>query len=289
MSCSNAVTDSATTSRGASRDRESRVQSQFSTSFLLRDGEEEVFSSRFNFPRPPSRDKAESQSGSIADSMDFEFDFNASIFGSAFFESEIWPAADVLVSGSERGTPPIPHLDVYGVADHLDRLSNITFALSKYASPGGSAFSTSDTLATLQQVFSQARVVKHIDDYFRGWHRNCPVIHRPSFRIGEVDDVLLVGVILLGAMYSASQKERSMASTIMAYGEEFIFHAVSSISKGCPQNPKADDINEDFQIVQAGFCMVVVQFWTGDAEAKQRVFEVQHFKIGSCEIKEKNN
>ncbi|CAK1367706.1 uncharacterized protein RHO25_013063 [Cercospora beticola] len=211
--------------------------------------------------------------------MEFEFDFNASIFGPAFFESEIWPTADVLVSGSERGTTPTPHLDVYGVADHLDRLSSITFALSEYTSPDGSALSTSDTLTNLQQVFSQARVVKHIEDYFRGWHRNCPVIHRPSFRISEVDDVLLVGVILLGAMYSTSQKERSMASMIMAYGEEFIFRAVSSVAKGKLQNLGANGVNEDFQIVQAGFCMAVVQFWTGDAEAKQRAMTTRFLQV----------
>ncbi|PPJ51554.1 hypothetical protein CBER1_08652 [Cercospora berteroae] len=178
--------------------------------------------------------------------MDFEFDFNASIFGPAFFEAEFWPTADVLVSGSERGSIPAPDLNMYGAADHPERLSNITFSLSNCASPSRSVLSSSDTLANLQQIFSQAGVVKHIEGYFQGWHRNCPVIHRPSFRISEVNDVLLVGVILLGAMYSASQKERSMASTIMTYGEEFVFHAVSSVSRGEFENRETDDVNEDF-------------------------------------------
>lgn len=66
---------------------------------------------------------------------------------------------------------------------------------------------------------------------------------------------------------------------IMACGEEFIFRAVSSVSKGKLQNLKTNGANEDFQIVQAGFCMVVVQFWTGDAEAKQRAMTTRFVQV----------
>ena len=91
-------------------------------------------------------------------------------------------------------------------------------------------------------------------------------LHRPSFALGEVSDPLLVGVVLLGAMYSVNQDERRMAGSVMQYAEGYIFEHL-------PISRRHDHHEQDevaFQSIQAALCMIVIQFWTGDAESKHR-------------------
>ncbi|KAF2209896.1 hypothetical protein CERZMDRAFT_99954 [Cercospora zeae-maydis SCOH1-5] len=138
---------------------------QCSKAFLLRDGEEEVFSSIFNFPHPPSRDTTESPFGKIPESMELEFDFNASTLFPAFFGSEMRPLADVLVSSSEPGSTPAPDLDMYGVPNDVERLSDILLKPSDHADVSQDAASTMAISANLEQTFGHGNVMKNVKDF----------------------------------------------------------------------------------------------------------------------------
>ena len=247
------------------------MQRHVSESFLLHDEEEVVFSSRFNFPRPACADGSQQEDGlDIASSTDFDFDFIDSVFYPAFFASTSWSGTspmDAQMLYDDSTIPVEVDLDKYGVSSCLERLSCLPQTIVEFVPGRKSSQAATDTaLTSLEHMFIPRNIVRHIDDYFQYWHRNSRVVHRPSFALGEVSDPLLVGVVLLGAMYSVNQDERRMAGSVMQYAEGYIFEHL-------PISRRHDHHEQDevaFQSIQAALCMIVIQFWTGDAESKHR-------------------
>lgn len=298
--CSN-ITSRDGPSRSASQDPEARVQRHRSESFLLRDEEEEVFSARFNFPRPPTAEQAlqedehahahhrdhdrdhEHDLGSPS-LVDFDFNFLDNVFYPAFFASTSWSgaapvAAEVLYNASDTTEYVAVNLDAYGVSSHLERLAGVPRAImdSAHARKSSQAMN-SNALANLEHIFTAKNLVRHVNDYFRYWHRNSRVVHRPSFTLGHVSDPLLVGVVLLGAMYSSSQNERRMAGSVMQYAEEYIFEQVPIVPRNeCIRHNQQDE--NTLQSIQACLCMIVIQFWTGDAQSQHRTMTLRFGQV----------
>lgn len=88
------------------------------------------------------------------------------------------------------------------------------------------------------------------------------------------DESLVLAVVLLGAMYSPDAAERLAASAIIDHVESYIFSCLplSHLAGGlCHKNPDGvRDDEEEFQIIQAAFTMVITQFWTGTGAQKVR-------------------
>jgi hypothetical protein len=117
-------------------------------------------------------------------------------------------------------------------------------------------------------------VARFVAYYFNIWHLNCRIVHRPSFGFDVCNESLVLAVIFLGAMYSPDSTERLVASALIDHVESYIFSCL-------PLSPSADgDCNEEsaapsgdeqeFQIIQAAFTMVITQFWTGTGAQKLR-------------------
>lgn len=252
-------------------------------SFLLHDEEEVVFSSRFNFPRPLGAEGSPQEDGlEIASSTNLDFDCIDNVFYPAFFASQSWCGATPVDAEVLYDSGDVEHvtvnLDSYGVSSQIGRLASLPRTIYVIMPARKSSQATDDVALTrLEHIFAPTNVVRHIDDYFHYWHRNSRVIHRPSFVLGAVSDPLLVGVALLGAMYSVHQHERRMAASVMQYAEEYIFDHLPAGQRNGVDYHEQDEIA--FQSIQAALCMIVIQFWTGDAESKDRTMTIRFSQV----------
>ena len=117
-------------------------------------------------------------------------------------------------------------------------------------------------------------VARFIGYYFKIWHLNCRIVHRPSFGFETCDESLILAVMFMGVMYSPDATERLAASYVIEHVESYIFSCLSSPSptKGHCQDESdgASGDEREFQIVQAAFTMVITLFWTGVGVQKRR-------------------
>lgn len=126
----------------------------------------------------------------------------------------------------------------------------------------------------LQDLCRPECVARFVAYYFDIWHLNCRIVHRPSFGFDVCDESLVLAVVLLGAMYSPYTAERLTASAVIDHVESYIFSCLPlslSADGNCDIGPDAArDDEQEFQIIQAAFTMVITQFWTGTGAQKRR-------------------
>lgn len=141
--------------------------------------------------------------------------------------------------------------------------------------------------ACLNFLLTADKISRFIPMYFRNWHLNCPMIHKPSFDPSKAPVALVIGVIFVGAMYSKDQAERlaakklvDIAELVVFDGEIFSFEMeiIRCLQSDSPAPaPSAASSEEQdweaFQELQAGFLMVVAQYWAGPLIPKRRALE----------------
>ena len=124
----------------------------------------------------------------------------------------------------------------------------------------------------LQDLCRPSCVARFVTYYFDIWHLNCRIVHRPSFGFNVCDESLVLAVVLLGAMYSPDSAERLMASAVIDHVESYIFSCLplSPSADGDTSSASDDEQEQEFQIIQAAFTMVITLFWTGTGAQKLR-------------------
>lgn len=132
-------------------------------------------------------------------------------------------------------------------------------------------------------LMTNDKVSRFISLYFRNWHLNSPMIHRPSFDPAEVSLSLLLSVVIIGAMYSKDQSERLAAQRLVDVAELVVFDSeIFSLEIEASHVLQRESIayvdsgEHDwklFQELQAGFLMVIAQYWGGARIAKRRAME----------------
>ncbi|KAJ5100609.1 hypothetical protein N7456_006661 [Penicillium angulare] len=144
----------------------------------------------------------------------------------------------------------------------------------------------------LNLVLTTSRIRKFISLYFKNWQPSCPMIHIPSFDPEVVSLPLLAAVVFMGAMYSHDLREVYMAKRVVDFVELFIF----STDIYSPDNEIAstflgtrnidDDANDwmKFQNFQAGFIIILVQFWSGNVASRSRVMENRFSEVVKSKI-----
>jgi hypothetical protein len=135
-------------------------------------------------------------------------------------------------------------------------------------------------------LLTSEKITKYISLYFRNWHLNCPILHRPSFDPNEVPLGLLLSVVFIGAMYSKDQSERFAAKKLIDVAELVVFDAnIFSLDMEITQAlqhgsiTSSDNVEDDwslFQDLQAGYLMIVAQYWGGARIAKWRAIESRY-------------
>ncbi len=139
----------------------------------------------------------------------------------------------------------------------------------------------------LNFLLTPEKIPKFITMYFRNWHLNCHMLQKPSFDPSKVPTSLVIGVVFVGAMYSKDQSERLAAKKLVDIAELTVFDSeifsfeseiIRFIQDSSPAPPDPGDGIADpewyrFQELQAGFLMVIAQYWAGSRIPKRRALE----------------
>lgn len=141
--------------------------------------------------------------------------------------------------------------------------------------------------ADLQYLLTTKRIRKFINMYFRYWHPNCLIIHPPSFDPEHVPLSLLASVVFMGAMYSDDERETYAAKRVLDFAELFVFSTetfsceleVSRVFNGLTTPDSERDDWLHFQNFQAGYLMVVIQYWAGSRVSRNRAMENRFSEI----------
>jgi hypothetical protein len=258
----------------------SRTTTQYPSSvvFLLSENYEQVFS-KFNFPEPttPNRRTANWRdaynSSAQTPFRGLDEDFVNSVLDFDFFAlpscgqstrcASVEPQDAILTEDTASLQSTAAEIEVI--------LRRVMTAPSLQAL---SKDERAEIYQQLQDLCSSARVSRFVAYYFDIWHRNCRIIHRPSFGLDTCHEPLVLAVIFLGAMYSSNAMERIAVAAVIEHVESFIFSCLPSSSAEVEHDREAPGIASDdeqkFQTVQAAFLMVITLFWTGTAAQKRR-------------------
>lgn len=118
--------------------------------------------------------------------------------------------------------------------------------------------------------FSPCNLRRFVALYWDRWSPHCPMLHRPTFDILEVPNILLVPICLMGAFMSTNEADVEEARNWLDIAERYVFSDAllclgpADIQQQTYQVPP-------LKIVQAGYIMCLVQNWEGDDLAKRRI------------------
>ena len=143
--------------------------------------------------------------------------------------------------------------------------------------------SRQELTACLNFLLKGEKIRKFIALYFRNWHLNCPILHRPSFDPALVPVGLIISMVFIGAMYSKDHAERLAAKKLVDVAELVVFDSelfsleieVTRSIQGRPTTGSSDSDREwrMFQELQAGFLTVIAQYWAGSRRSKRRAMQ----------------
>uniref|UniRef100_A0A093V3S5 Zinc finger protein n=1 Tax=Talaromyces marneffei PM1 TaxID=1077442 RepID=A0A093V3S5_TALMA len=141
--------------------------------------------------------------------------------------------------------------------------------------------------SNLHFLLTTRRIHKFVSLYFLYWHINCQLLHPPSFNIEQVTMPLLAAVVFMGAMYSNEEREAYVARRMIDFAELYVFstdvfsseHEVSCTFVGRPSTETERKDWTHFQNLQAGYVMVVTQYWAGSKTARNRAMEARFNEV----------
>lgn len=141
-----------------------------------------------------------------------------------------------------------------------------------------------EILNDLHFLITPARIHKFVGMYFRYWHHNYQLIHLPSFDLKQISLPLLASMTFMGALYSNDGIESSVARRRLDLIENYVF-AVEAFGQNQGSNLK--DVVEEriihgkvhFQDFQAGCIVVIMQYWSGDQQSRNRILETRFGEI----------
>ena len=133
---------------------------------------------------------------------------------------------------------------------------------------------------SLHFLLTTVRIRRFVTLFAKFWQPNCPVIHVPSFNPETATLQLLTSVVFMGCMYSDDPKESNAAKKVLDFAELFVFSsdvysAEAEIGANLSSDRPVDEIDDFIQLqnVQAGFTMMVTQYWAGSRVSRNRAME----------------
>lgn len=141
--------------------------------------------------------------------------------------------------------------------------------------------------ANIHFLLTTARIRKFVSLYIEFWHPSCPIIHVASFDPEIVSLPLLTSVVFMGAMYSDDTRESCAAKRVLDFAELFVFsNDIFAYGDEIGANFSADrsldgELDEllQFQNLQAGYIMLVVQYWAGSRVSRNRAMEIRFTEV----------
>jgi hypothetical protein len=177
-----------------------------SVMFLLSENYEQVFS-KFNFPEPTTSNKKGRSNSAQAPFRGLDDDFVNSVLEFDFFSLPSCGPSTRCASVEPQGADDAAN--VFSTAAETEGLlRRVMTAPSLLALRD---VERTEVQQQLQNLCRPARVSRFVAHYFDMWHRNCRIVHRPSFGLSTCHEPLVLAVVFLGAMYSSNPAERTIA------------------------------------------------------------------------------
>ncbi len=124
------------------------------------------------------------------------------------------------------------------------------------------------------EFFSPDNVKNFLALFWSCWYPNWPTIHRSTFDPLTSRLTLVISVVLLGACLSTNERDRAVASLWLNVVEEMVF--LDDVFSGAATSESLDDfptahLGSLVSLLQAGYCVCLLQTWEGSKESKRRV------------------
>lgn len=141
--------------------------------------------------------------------------------------------------------------------------------------------------ANVHFLLTTARIRRFVFLYVKFWHPSCPIIHIASFDPEMVSLPLLTSVVFMGAMYSDDMRESCAAKRVLDFAELFVFsndifaYENEIGANFCADRSPDGESNElfQFQNLQAGYIILVVQYWAGSRVSRNRAMEIRFTEV----------
>lgn len=138
-----------------------------------------------------------------------------------------------------------------------------------------------------ESLLTTARIRKYVALYFRYWEPSLAMLHGPTFDPETVPMPLLLGVAFMGAMYSSDEQETRVAKRLLDFAELVVFSNDVFAPENditatfCGTGDRKDESNDwtYFQNFQAGFVILIVQYWSGCRVSRNRAMEVRFSEL----------
>ncbi|KAL7943774.1 hypothetical protein V8C42DRAFT_328418 [Trichoderma barbatum] len=141
--------------------------------------------------------------------------------------------------------------------------------------PGIDEVATGDCGKSLDEqcleFFNPLNLRRLLDTYWKRWHRNCPIIHPPSFDPSQTPTELVLVMVLIGACVSTHPEDAKHARKWLESVERLVF-ALPWLSREA-QSSQPDTILTRYtklRFLQAAVLMGALQTWEGSEKAKER-------------------
>ena len=133
----------------------------------------------------------------------------------------------------------------------------------------------------LSFLLTPSRIRKFVSMYLKYWQPSCAMVHLASLNLDTVALPLLAGLVFMGAMYSSDEQETNAAKRLLDIVELYIFSSetysaeIEVASTFCRRRAFDNGTNDwvQFQNFQAGFIIVIVQYWSGSRGSHNRAME----------------
>jgi hypothetical protein len=202
------------------------------------------------------------------------------------------PLGESLVYPTILPPGPDPNLLLHGEQSFYEPESAFSTALitnifSKVWSGTNDPKAQQEILANLHFLLTTTRIRKFVNMYFQYWHHNCPLLHPPSFDPNQVPTPLLASVVFMGAMYSNDDREVHLAKKLLDFAELYVFstdtfaceNEIYQVFNGIATTEGGKNDWLHFQYFQAGYLMLVVQYWAGSPVSRNRAMEIRFSEI----------
>lgn len=152
--------------------------------------------------------------------------------------------------------------------------------------PDGTGFD--EVNAIIQSIFYQTKVDSFVKLFCQNFHPSCPIFHIPTLDADTITPELLLAVVCFGAMYAHDGTDKLMADSLLDIAELLVFSTdvfAGRYDHGyCASRPEADLEEADaewkrFERLQAGYLIVVVQYWAGARSSKAHVMESRFCEV----------
>ncbi|RFU82006.1 zinc finger, c2h2 type domain containing [Trichoderma arundinaceum] len=127
------------------------------------------------------------------------------------------------------------------------------------------------------EFFNPLNLRRLLDTYWKRWHRNCPIIHPPSFNPSQAPTELVIAMALIGACVSTDPQDAKNARKWLDPAERLIF-ALPWLSRENDNNQIDLSLTRDVKLrfLQTAILICVLQTWEGSDKAKARVRKLRY-------------